>query len=127
MVLQLAREEPEAGPWRVESLAAVIEALTLRVPVRFATGGPVVLAVDGRSSSGKTTLAARMRGTVAGSVVVHTDDIAWRHSRLGWTDLLVDGVLMPVRQGRGRRCVSVSGSNCSICTPVANTAMADPT
>lgn len=63
-------------------------------------GRPVVLAVDGRSSSGKTTLAARMRETVAGSVIVHTDDIAWRHSRFGWADLLIKGILMPVRQGQ---------------------------
>jgi len=73
----------------------------LRFRGRFATGRPVVLAVDGRSSSGKTTLAARMRGTVAGSVVVHTDDIAWWHSRFGWADLLIDSILMPVCQGRG--------------------------
>jgi len=100
MGLQLAREEPEAGPWRVEPLAEVVEALTRRVPARSEGGRPVVLAVDGRSSSGKTALAARMRETVAGSVVVHTDDIAWWHSRFGWADLLVAGILMPVRQGQ---------------------------
>ncbi len=58
-----------------------------------------MLAVDGRSSSGKTTLAARLRDAVAGSAVVHTDDIAWWHSRFGWADLLIDGVLMPFRRG----------------------------
>lgn len=61
---------------------------------------PVVLAVDGRSSSGKTTLAARLQGVVAGSAVVHTDDIAWWHSRFGWADLLVGGVLAPARAGQ---------------------------
>jgi hypothetical protein len=106
MVMQLAREESEAGPWRVEQLAAVVEALTLHVPGRLPTGRPVVLVVDGRSSSGKTTLAARMRDTVAGSVVVHTDDIAWRHSRFGWADLLIDGILMPVCQGRQGRAAA---------------------
>jgi hypothetical protein len=58
-----------------------------------------VLAVDGRSSSGKTTLAARLQDAVAGSTVVHTDDIAWWHSRFGWADLLIDGVLVPFRRG----------------------------
>jgi uridine kinase len=53
-----------------------------------ATDRPVVLAVDGRSPSGKTTLAARQADAVAGSVVVHTDDVAWQHSRFGWADLL---------------------------------------
>jgi hypothetical protein len=32
--------------------------------------------------------------------VVHTDDIAWWHSRFGWADLLIEGVLEPVRAGR---------------------------
>lgn len=61
---------------------------------------PVVVAVDGRSSSGKTTLAARLRDAVTGSNVVHTDDIAWRHSRFGWADLLIDGILIPARGGQ---------------------------
>jgi hypothetical protein len=77
----------------------VIETLT-----QLGTGRPtgdrsVVLAVDGRSSSGKTTLARRMQAAVAGSAVVHTDDIAWWHSRFGWADLLIDGILMPVHRG----------------------------
>ena len=55
----------------------------------------VVLAVDGRSSSGKTTLAARLQDAVTSSAVVHTDDIAWWHSRFGWADLLIEGVLVP--------------------------------
>jgi hypothetical protein len=47
-------------------------------PLRGPADSP---AVDGRSSSGKTTLAARVQAAVAGSAVVHTDDIAWWHSR----------------------------------------------
>jgi hypothetical protein len=31
--------------------------------------------------------------------VVHTDDIAWWHSRFGWADLLIDGILVPVHRG----------------------------
>lgn len=99
--MQLAWEEPEAGPWRAELLTAVIEALIGREPGGVVSGRPVVLAVDGRSNAGKTTLAARICAAVPGSVVVHTDDIAWEHSRFGWSDLLIDGILGPVRQGRG--------------------------
>lgn len=95
----LAPEEPEAGPWRVERLAVAVEALTRLGGSASAAGRPVVLAVDGRSSSGKTTLAARIGNTVAGSAIVHTDDIAWSHSRFGWADLLIDGILTVVRQG----------------------------
>jgi len=100
MALQLAPEEPEAGPWRVELLSTVIEAMTRHGPGRAISGRPVVLAVDGRSNSGKTTLAARICQAVPGSAVVHTDDIAWEHSRFGWADLLIEGVLVPVHQGR---------------------------
>jgi hypothetical protein len=100
MTLQLAPEEPEAGPWRAELLTAVIEALIWRGPGEIVSARPVVLAVDGRSNAGKTTLAARIREAVPGSAVVHTDDIAWEHSRFGWSDLLADGILVPARQGR---------------------------
>ena len=82
-----------------EQLSTVIEALTGPGPVRAVCGRPVVLAVDGRSNGGKTTLAARIGEAVPGSAVVHTDDIAWAHSRFGWTDLLIEGILVPVRQG----------------------------
>ncbi len=100
MVLQLAREEPEAGPWHVELLSTVIEAMTPQGPGKAISGRPVVLAVDGRSNAGKTTLAARVCRVVPGSAVVHTDDIAWEHSRFGWADLLIEGILVPVHQGR---------------------------
>jgi hypothetical protein len=95
MVLQLPSEEPEGAPWRAELLTVVAETLLRLGSGRAARGRGVVLAVDGRSSSGKTTLAARLQDAVEGSGVVHTDDIAWWHSRFGWADLLIDGVLVP--------------------------------
>ena len=100
MALQLAPEEPEAGPWRLEPLSVVVDAVTRRPPDRSSVGRPAVLAVDGRSNNGKTTLAERIRELVPGSVVIHTDDIAWEHSRFGWADLLIDGILVPVHQGQ---------------------------
>jgi hypothetical protein len=101
MTLQLAREEPEAGPWRAELLTAVIEALVGGGSGRVVSGRPVILAVDGRSNAGKTTLAARICAAVPGSAAVHTDDVAWEHSRFGWSDLLANGILVPARAGRG--------------------------
>jgi hypothetical protein len=100
VALQLVPGEPAAGPWRSESLSTVITALTRRGPDWAVCGRPVVLAVDGRSNSGKTTLAARIGEAVSGSTIVHTGDIAWAHSRLGWADLLIEGLLVPVHQGR---------------------------
>lgn len=99
MALQLAPEEPEAGPWRVELLSTVINTVTSRKLGRSSAGRAAVLAIDGRSNSGKTTLAERICEMVPGSVVVHIDDIAWEHSRFGWADLLVDGILVPVHLG----------------------------
>jgi hypothetical protein len=100
VALQLAAEEPEAGPWRVELLSTVVNAVTRRGPDRSNSGRPAVLAVDGRSNNGKTTVAARICGMVPGSLVIHTDDIAFAHSRFGWADLLIDGILVPVHQGQ---------------------------
>jgi hypothetical protein len=85
MALQLAPEEPEAGPWRLELLSTVANAATRRRPDRSSPGRPAVLAIDGRSKNGKTTLAARISELIPRSVVICTDDIAWEHSpfRLG--------------------------------------------
>jgi hypothetical protein len=99
VALQLAPEEPEAKPWHAELLTVVVEGLARLGTGRHPGDRSRVLAVDGRSSSGKTTLAARIQAAVAGSAVVHTDDIAWWHSRFGWADLLIDGILMPVHRG----------------------------
>jgi hypothetical protein len=61
--------------------------------------GPFLLAIDGRSSAGKSTLAGRIAGLVPRSAIVHTDDLAWWHSRFGWDDLLIAGVVTPLRRG----------------------------
>lgn len=58
---------------------------------------PTVVGVDGRSASGKTTLADRLVAVLPAAVVVHTDDVAWWHSFFGWADLLREGVLEPAR------------------------------
>jgi hypothetical protein len=58
-----------------------------------------VLAIDGRSSAGKSTIARRIARLVPRTAIVHTDDLAWWHSRFGWDDLLVAGVLAPLRRG----------------------------
>jgi hypothetical protein len=95
--MELDLEEPSAGPWRVERISDVINAFTERA--RPALGRPLVVAIDGRSSSGKSTLAGRVADAVPATAVVHTDDIAWWHSRFGWADLAL-GVLELVHAGR---------------------------
>ena len=100
VALQLPPGEPAAGPWRTELLTTVAVGLMQLGRDRGADHRPVVLAVDGRSSSGKTTLAGRLEDVIPGSAVVHTDDIAWWHSRFGWAGLLIDGILLPAHAGR---------------------------
>ena len=97
MTMSLPQGEPEAGPWRVESVRAVFR--TLAEAAGSPAGRPRVIAVDGRSSSGKTTLASRLAACEANAHVVHTDDIAWHHSIFGWDDLLRNEILRPVRSG----------------------------
>lgn len=94
--MKLPPEEPEAGPWRAVSMAELVR---LVVPEPRTSGRPWLLAVDGRGGSGKTSLVERLRGAVPDSAVVHTDDVAWHHSFFDWSELLVDGVLRPLRRG----------------------------
>jgi len=85
VTISLHPEEPEAGPWRIERIDAVIAMFANRA--QRTPDRPLVVAIDGRSSSGKTTLAARVGELILATAVVHTDDIAWWHSRFGWADL----------------------------------------
>jgi hypothetical protein len=89
-VTRLYPGEPAAGPWRA---VPIVEALDL-------LGRPRVLAVDGRSGGGKTTVALRLAAAVPGTTVLHTDDVAWYHAFFDWADLMRDGILAPLRAGR---------------------------
>jgi hypothetical protein len=89
-VTQLYPGEPAAGPWRA---VPIVEALDL-------LGRPRVLAVDGRSGGGKTTVALRLAAAVPAATVLHTDDVAWYHAFFDWADLVRDGILAPLRAGR---------------------------
>lgn len=89
--------EPAADSWRAVSTADFID-FVLRAahkPVR----GPLVVAIDGRGASGKSTLADRVLGQVRRSAVVHTDDVAWNVPFFSWGGLLTDHVLSPLRRG----------------------------
>ncbi len=82
--------EPAAGPWRAVPLTEVLALL----------GRPRLLAVDGRSGGGKTTVAERLAAAVPGATVLHTDDVAWYHAFFDWVDLISDGILAPLRAGK---------------------------
>lgn len=99
MTLQLPPEEPCFGPWNVVLVEAFVRAIRHKLP--RGEERPGVVAIDGRSAGGKTTLARLLSQAVPASAVVHTDDIAWHHSFFDWSDLLLSAVLEPVRAGRG--------------------------
>jgi hypothetical protein len=86
--------EPLFGPWRVRRIDDVLRDVLGGLP-----GGPALLAVDGRSGSGKTTVAERIAARVPGSAIVHTDDVAWYHAMFDWASLITEGVLAPLRRG----------------------------
>ncbi|MCO8274833.1 hypothetical protein M1L60_29980 [Actinoplanes sp. TRM 88003] len=87
--MNLGPGEPEAGPWRVEPISSLTESLA----------SARVIAVDGRGASGKTVLSSRLASLLP-ATVVHSDDVAWNHSRFGWDDLMIDGILRPFRAGQ---------------------------
>ena len=94
--MRLPAGEPAFGPWRAQPLAA----LAARLAGDGAPAGRAhVIAVDGRSASGKTTLAARLAASLPRAAVVHTDDVAWHHGFFSWAELLATGVLEPVHRG----------------------------
>lgn len=95
-VTRLHEVEPRFGPGESQSLAAVIRQLMKR---KARLAGSFLLAIDGRSSSGKSRLADRIAALLPRTAIVHTDDVAWWHSRFGWDDLLLSGVIEPLRRG----------------------------
>ncbi len=89
--------EPPAAPWRARALQTVVDDLLSRLP--SAGSRPVILAIDGRSGGGKSTVAARVAAHIPGAVIVHTDDVAWYESFFDWDVLLAEGILEPLRRG----------------------------
>lgn len=84
--------------WQVVPLAGLGRRL---LPAR--RPGLRVVAVNGHSSSGKTSLADRLAATLPGCAVLHTDDLAWHQGVFGWDELLLTDVLPVVRSGRPLR------------------------
>jgi hypothetical protein len=88
--------EPWFDPWTVRRIDDLLHEILGAPDPRSA---PLLVAVDGRSGGGKTTVTGRIVGRVPGAAVVHTDDIAWYHAMFDWSALMTDGVLAPLRRG----------------------------
>ncbi|ART68244.1 hypothetical protein BTO20_06270 [Mycobacterium dioxanotrophicus] len=87
---------PPDEHWQVRAAADFLREVVDRAPRR--DPAPVVVAIDGRSRSGKTSLATILADDDPSVAIVHTDDIAWHHSFFDWTLLLVEGILAPLNR-----------------------------
>lgn len=94
-------QEPAAGPWRAISEDDFARVVREGAPASAAR--PWIVAIDGRSASGKSTLAERLTRLTRRSAIVHTDDIAWNEPLFAWGTLLSEHVLGPLRRGEGVR------------------------
>ena len=96
------------------------EELTSTIADRLARQSAVLVALDGRCGSGKTTLAAQLTERFPQSITVHTDDFYLPPSRrvTGWEKIpcanmdiqrLRDEVVAPARDSPGWREIEVVG------------------
>ena len=94
--MKLVGNEPSFAPWKTVAL----ETFAAQVLANLSQGFSVI-AIDGRSAGGKTTLADKLAAALPSASVVHTDDIAWHHSMFDWTKLALEHVLIPFKAGKG--------------------------
>ncbi len=95
LVTVLPPEEPAATGWTPRTLAEIAGLLGPRPVDR-----PWLIAVDGRSASGKTTFARRLATRLDRAALVHTDDLAWWEPFFEWGHLLRQ-VAELARSGQG--------------------------
>lgn len=79
--------------------AVTIAVLAAEVTSRAGSKRTSVVAVDGHSSSGKSSLGRRLQAALPSAGLLHTDDLAWHHGVFSWDTLLVGEVLPVVLSG----------------------------
>lgn len=92
--------EPVVADWRPISLTDLVERLWTLAP---SGRRPPVIAINGRGGGGKSTLAARLVAAIPGAARVATDDFAWNAPLFEWAELVREGLLDPLAQGRSVR------------------------
>ena len=73
----------------------------LAAPARL--GGVRLVAIDGPSGSGKSSFADQLVAELPDAELVRTDDFATWDDPVSWWPRLVDGVFLPLSQGRPGR------------------------
>ena len=89
---------------RVAAIAQIVaDVLAADARSRPRASAVRILAIDGPSASGKSTLARRIRACVPGTTVIHGDDfVSWTDLETWWPRFEAD-VLAPLRAGRDAR------------------------
>ena len=89
----LQPEEPPVPDWYASDERAFADhVLAVLSRVAHPTGRPGIIAVDGRSGSGKTTVTSRLTSVVPDAQVLHIDDLDWNEPLFGWDHLLVSAL-----------------------------------
>ena len=96
MHLTLQPEEPSAAPWTPVPVADLAARL---IDLSGGPGRPLLVAVDGRSASGKSTLSAALATALGGAPVIHTDDLCWHEPMFAWEHLLREVLTLLRRDG----------------------------
>ena len=85
--MALQPEEPQVSAWYADGARAFADRV-LAVLGRPADR-PGIIAVDGRSGAGKTTVTSRLTAVVPDAQVLHIDDLDWNEPLFQWDRLLV--------------------------------------
>ena len=86
------------GESQVADALQLGDAAAVAAQIRATASGFTVIAVDGRSGGGKTTLASELAKHL-GASILHTDDFAWWHSLFDWAPMLIENGIEPLRRG----------------------------
>ena len=113
----LPPEEPPVTRWTVLPIEEVVRLLGASSQ---SARGPNIVAIDGRSGSGKSSLASVLHRAIPHAAVVHLDDVpssaSWRGgeaqktiltdpvpegcSYFDWTERLLENIVLPYRAGQ---------------------------
>ena len=86
----LQPEEPPVPDWYASDERAFADhVLAVLNRVIQPAGRPGIIAVDGRSGSGKTTVTSRLTSVVPDAQVLHIDDLDWNEPLFQWDHLIV--------------------------------------
>ena len=97
--MKLDPAEPAAHDWNAISLDDLWECI-YSLSADRGHGRPLIVAVDGRSASGKTTLAGELARVHGSATIIHADDLAWWEPLFGWDHLLRHDILEPLHAGQ---------------------------